>query len=668
MMLLLLVASSLHAQLSLTEEQVIEYSKSIDVNMLDPSLPSERLEDWLRSGPPRAEFLRWQSDDTCDLKPDLNGDYPRCVRIAFERGGQGGYLLVHIGTLLKGIIGPPQLYQGIGVQEPVFVQTGWSERLSGLSHLLDQPVVTGRVTDLYNAIVARHPLGIPMGADKEVIWPLLSSRLKQQLETAQACQDDHRRQHPRIDIDPKPWWLHTGLFTGDSKRAAPLYALVTKKEPGKDGSFDVYVNLTYVKVPGFVPDHTSWNIVATVVLEDNRYVVDDVRLFDGLDTDGPSHLLSETFAGCDGLKWTGEHVAERAGVALPSPHFTDWDEVNALRGRASKEEIAFGKALDVHELDPLLPSRRLDDWLRADTVHADHDYWSDLRCNITEGRYGATPNPQGGLCAAVWFQRGNAYVEIKISNRGKSAPGAPTLDYMKVIDKDERLLSYVVSDSDKPSDSDRLSDLQHLLDQQAVIDVARNLYNIVLEHHPIGIPRGDDSAKIMPLLSASLRKRLQTAHACQEDYIRQFPTSDRDQEPAWFNAGLFSGEAELAAPTAELVDHKEPNDDGSFRVIVWLSRQVSLAPKSAASGSSWINWHVSVVVKAEDGKFVIDDVRIFDGLSADSRSHLLTDSFVGCNGSRWVSLDSRITKSRPQIHSETAYRKLGSVALLVLLP
>jgi hypothetical protein len=641
-MLPLLVASSLYAQLPLAEEQVIEYSKSIDVKMLDPSLPSERLEDWLRSGPPHAELLRWQSDDTCDNKPDLDSDYPRCVRVAFARGGQSGQFLLHIGTLRKGIIGPPQVYGGIGVQEQAFVQTGRTERLSGLSQLLDQPVVTGRVNDLYQAIVARHPIGIPRGTDKAVIWPLLSRRLKRQLETAQACQDDYRRQHPKTDIDPQPAWLHTGLFTGDSKRAVPLYAGVAKKEPGKDGSFDVYVNLTYVKVPGRVPDHTSWEIIVTVVPEDNRFVVDDLRLFDGLDTDGPSHLLSEAFAGCGGPKWTGEHVVERAHVALPSPHFTDWNAVNALRASASKEEITFAKALDVHQLDPLLPSENLEDWLRAHALHVDHVEWIALRCNITEGRYGATPNPEGGRCAEVLFQRGNAFVEIKVSNHGKGIPGAPKLEYMRVNDQDEGLLSDIMGDRDKVSDSDRLSDLPRLLDQEGAIDAARNLYDMVVEHHPLGIPQGDDRARILPLLSASLRKQLQNAQACQEDYLRQSPASDRNRRPAWFNAGLFSGEGELATPGAELIDHQEQKDDGSFHVIVWLSRKESVVPNSSASASSWRNWHASVAVRAEDGRFAIDAVRIFDGLSADSPSHLLTDFFAGCDGSRWVGVDSRI--------------------------
>ena len=174
------------------------------------------------------------------------------------------------------------------------------------------------------------------------------------------------------------------------------------------------------------------------------------------------------------------------------------------------------------------------------------------------------------------------------------------------------------------------------------IDAARNLYDTVVEHHPLGIPQGDDSARIMPLLSASLRKQLQDAQACQEDYLHQSPASDRNQKPAWFNAGLFSGEDELAAPGAALIDHKEQKDDGSFHVIVWLSRKESVVPNSAASASSWRNWHVSVAVRAEDGRFAIDDVRIFDGLSADSPSHLLTDFFAGCSGSRWLGVESRI--------------------------
>src|ERR1039458_6793876 len=69
------------------EKDDVAYVKAIDVKTLDPALPSQGLEDWLKSGPPHTDFLTWMLDDTCDKKPDLDTDYPRCVRIAFGRGG-----------------------------------------------------------------------------------------------------------------------------------------------------------------------------------------------------------------------------------------------------------------------------------------------------------------------------------------------------------------------------------------------------------------------------------------------------------------------------------------------------------------------------------------------------------------------------------------------------
>jgi len=69
----------------------------------------------------------------------------------------------------------------------------------------------------------------------------------------------------------------------------------------------------------------------------------------------------------------------------------------------------------------------------------------------------------------------------------------------------------------------------------------------------------------------------------------------------------------LALPGADLVDHKEQQKDGSFWVFVWLSREDSAAPNSSPAGSTWKNWHVSALVKSEDGKYVVDNVRLFGG-------------------------------------------------------
>src|SRR6267154_3541984 len=138
--LTLLVASYSAAQPPYTEKQVIDYAKSVDVKTLEPSLPSQRLEDWLQTGPPHAH-IRWDVSDTCDNKPDSDEDYPLCAKIWFNRNGEAGSFLIQVGTRRKGIGGRPQLYASIiGWEDgPGWIITGGAERLSGLPALLDQP-------------------------------------------------------------------------------------------------------------------------------------------------------------------------------------------------------------------------------------------------------------------------------------------------------------------------------------------------------------------------------------------------------------------------------------------------------------------------------------------------------------------------------------------------
>ena len=56
--------------------------------MLDPTLPSQRLEDWLMSGPPHAHIGYWMVAGSCDLK-DPGVPYP-WARISFYLMGQNG--------------------------------------------------------------------------------------------------------------------------------------------------------------------------------------------------------------------------------------------------------------------------------------------------------------------------------------------------------------------------------------------------------------------------------------------------------------------------------------------------------------------------------------------------------------------------------------------------
>jgi hypothetical protein len=75
--------------------------------------------------------------------------------------------------------------------------------------------------ELYQQVVARRPLGIPKGADKEAIWPFLSKGLIQRLDAAQACENDYFRQYTDKDSKPGFGWLETDLFSGANEKATP---------------------------------------------------------------------------------------------------------------------------------------------------------------------------------------------------------------------------------------------------------------------------------------------------------------------------------------------------------------------------------------------------------------------------------------------------------------
>ena len=307
-----LVVVSSSAQLPYTEKQVIEYAKSIDVQTLDSSLPSQRLEDWLQSGPPHAQ-VRWELADTCDIKPDdTDQDYPLCAKVWISRNGQWGFFLLEVGSVHKGITGRPQLYYDVYVWEDVWVMTGSSNKLSDLPALLDQPVITGGVRKMFEEIVVHHPIGPPSDMELLAIRPYLSKRLIVQLQTAQACEEDYVKRRHSLPDATDPLWMKTGLFTGDDRRALPIYSSPVNKEPQKDGTFLVPVDFAsqYAKGgpyrgPKWMLADQMWRVVAKVVPEDGHFVVDDVRLFDGSSDSGPSHLLSESFLGCKGSHWIG---------------------------------------------------------------------------------------------------------------------------------------------------------------------------------------------------------------------------------------------------------------------------------------------------------------------------------------------------------------------------
>jgi hypothetical protein len=164
------------------------------------------------------------------------------------------------------------------------------------------------VQELYKQVVTRRPIGIPKGADKAALLPLLSRGLIQKIDAAQRCEDHYLRGHA-TEGKPGVGWLEIGLFSGANERAIPSAATIEKTE-SQNGSFRVYVKLTYkesFETYGRPPDPTntfSWNVAARVISEGKRFVVDDVLFFKDNSTKVGSRL-ADAFYGCSGMRRVG---------------------------------------------------------------------------------------------------------------------------------------------------------------------------------------------------------------------------------------------------------------------------------------------------------------------------------------------------------------------------
>jgi hypothetical protein len=159
------------------------------------------------------------------------------------------------------------------------------------------------VSSLYGQVVARHPLGIPYGADMKVFAPYLSKGLLHRFDVNNACFADWRKRNPDPSLKPPVGLIENGVFSGGDEEAQPGAFQIERAAPEKDGSSRVYVRLTV----GDPPDKPLvWQVAVVVVRENGHYVVDDVIYLK--DKNNPtdvrlSKLLSE---GCNGPHWVGE--------------------------------------------------------------------------------------------------------------------------------------------------------------------------------------------------------------------------------------------------------------------------------------------------------------------------------------------------------------------------
>jgi hypothetical protein len=162
------------------------------------------------------------------------------------------------------------------------------------------------VSSLYTEVVARHPLGIPGGADFKVFAPYLSKALLHRIDVNIACQNAWDRQNR--DPNSKPPFLEFGLLSGDSERAEPQAFHIERVQAGKDGPTLVYVTLTHEE-PGESP--WTWYVAAVLVQENGHFVVDDVIYLKDSPQDVDVRLSEYLSEGCDGSRWVGHGNQQR---------------------------------------------------------------------------------------------------------------------------------------------------------------------------------------------------------------------------------------------------------------------------------------------------------------------------------------------------------------------
>jgi hypothetical protein len=183
---------------------------------------------------------------------------------------------------------------------------GQPARQSNPYSLPNQPEAL--VRSLYKQVVARHPLGIPYGADMKVFAPYLSKTLLHRFDLNDACFADWHRQNPDPDLKPPVGLIEDGIFSGANEEAEPRAFHIERMEAERDGSFRVYVRFTR----GTPPEKSLiWRVATIIVRENGHYVIDDVIYLKDKDHDAESRLSEGLSYGCDGSRWVG-HGGQRS--------------------------------------------------------------------------------------------------------------------------------------------------------------------------------------------------------------------------------------------------------------------------------------------------------------------------------------------------------------------
>ena len=130
--------------------------------------------------------------------------------------------------------------------------------------------------------------------------PFLSQRLLRALNDADACQKDWGKQQPKDSTD-KPPFVDCCLFAS-SPEGTPSAFKLGPTEVLADRRYKIFVDFTYDEAL----ETRSWRDAVILAESEGRYSIDDFLFLRDAPKAAPT-LLSESFEGCRGPRWTGRN-------------------------------------------------------------------------------------------------------------------------------------------------------------------------------------------------------------------------------------------------------------------------------------------------------------------------------------------------------------------------
>jgi hypothetical protein len=154
--------------------------------------------------------------------------------------------------------------------------------------------------------------------------------------------------------------------------------------------------------------------------------------------------------------------------------------------------------------------------------------------------------------------------------------------------------------------------------------VANSFCRVYLSEPGYALLEGKNRRQLSPYLSRTFLSNLDKASACERDWIRQQPKGSTDKPP-FVDCCLFSSSNDWF-PNVYTIEPARPLEDGRYEVPIEYRYRTSTEDH---------RWRVAVIVKREDGRYVVDDfVGDFD--APPRKPWTLSKDWEGCRDGKWV--------------------------------